>query len=163
MAQVRLGRFEIESGKLPDVCMRCGAPASTRVNRKFSWRPSELLSWDNPEKKITVPAPMCDRHRRHWAWSVYVNVAFIAFFVLLGVTVFSAAPITDDLNLRSNIQVGCFLGIFAMIPCWILIQIVLTIVSIKPGEITANSILLNGVSEEFVAAVERAREPSRKN
>jgi hypothetical protein len=42
MATVQLGRYECENGKLPRVCMRCGAAAEEFVSKDFSWHPSLL-------------------------------------------------------------------------------------------------------------------------
>jgi hypothetical protein len=43
MATVQLGRNECENGKLPPVCMCCGAGAEEFVSKQFVWHPS--LVW----------------------------------------------------------------------------------------------------------------------
>jgi hypothetical protein len=42
MATVQLGRYECENGKLPPVCMCCGAGAEEFVSKEFVWHPSLL-------------------------------------------------------------------------------------------------------------------------
>ena len=76
MATVRLGRFEVERGMLPQVCMACGAPAAVRKSKKFAWHPQWiyvlLLAGLLPliivaailTKRMTVAAPFCDDHKR---------------------------------------------------------------------------------------------------
>ncbi len=42
MTTIRLGRYEAETGRLPAVCMRCGAPAVVWKDKKFTWIPPWL-------------------------------------------------------------------------------------------------------------------------
>jgi hypothetical protein len=39
MARVRLGRSEAQQGRLPAVCICCGAPAEVYKPKQFNWHP----------------------------------------------------------------------------------------------------------------------------
>src|SRR5262245_33738720 len=86
MAEVRLGRFELERKAIPATCMRCGAPANHVVQRTFSWRRQELISIGNPLKKMTLGVPLCDRHRSLWSRRVAFNLAML--LLLIGIVLF---------------------------------------------------------------------------
>jgi hypothetical protein len=43
MVSITLDRLEVETGRLPAVCMRCGAPATGYVSEEFSGRPRRRL------------------------------------------------------------------------------------------------------------------------
>ena len=63
---------------LPPVCMACGAPATVRRNKQFSWQPQWvpilILGGLLPylivslilTKRQRVETPLCDRHARYW-------------------------------------------------------------------------------------------------
>jgi uncharacterized paraquat-inducible protein A len=84
VAEVRLGRFEVEEGKLPFYCMRCGEPASIRRRKRFSWCPQWVLVlvvfFTLPgiivalilTKRMIVLAPLCANHRNHWRWRAHL-------------------------------------------------------------------------------------------
>jgi len=42
MATLRLGARPWDDAEMPDVCMRCGAPAEVRKQKTFSWHPGWL-------------------------------------------------------------------------------------------------------------------------
>src|SRR5262249_9663675 len=43
MATVRLERDEVDNDSLPDVCMVCGAEATLRKRKSFSWHPPWVI------------------------------------------------------------------------------------------------------------------------
>src|SRR5262249_54095806 len=101
MAQVKMDVRDAD-GRLPDVCMCCGEPATTTKERKMSWVPPWVgVTWlaGGPilyiiiaaimTKRATVQVPLCDDHEGHWfkrnliAWGSFAALAFIAGPALL--------------------------------------------------------------------------------
>src|SRR5579884_2302584 len=95
MAQLRLSRHDVERERLPQqLCMRCGEPATFTKTRKFSWYPSwvylliliHLLVFIIVAaiitKRMTVPVPLCDKHRYQFLRPTLLGVA--ALLLLLG-------------------------------------------------------------------------------
>jgi hypothetical protein len=80
MAVIRLEGRGNEQYDLPEVCMKCGAPAAVRKRKTFSWYPPWvallLLAGLLPfiivalilTKRRTVDAPLCEDHTNHWLW-----------------------------------------------------------------------------------------------
>jgi hypothetical protein len=93
MADVRFSRAEAEGGQLPRVCLRCGAPATEDVAKKFSTDDAHLPAPFGPEigaagcllfplwalaalaklaswataRTMTVRAPLCHKHAHGWS------------------------------------------------------------------------------------------------
>src|SRR5437588_10198119 len=78
MSTLHLSRSEAEQGEFPSLCLRCGAPATQYDKKNFAWHPQWvyilILFGLLPmiivalvlTKRMTVRAPFCDRHRKHW-------------------------------------------------------------------------------------------------
>src|SRR5262249_6525040 len=78
---VRMTYYEVE-GALPDVCMKCGAPAATRKRKQFAWYPQWVFDVLGRNifvgllpfaivalvhtKRMAVSMPFCARHRNYW-------------------------------------------------------------------------------------------------
>ncbi len=74
MATIRLPLDAALKGKLPHVCLRCGAPAKELVTREF-WVSPFSYSTRNilgaaaeivMTKPITLRLPLCADHKNHW-------------------------------------------------------------------------------------------------
>src|SRR5947209_3408531 len=96
MAVIRLGRYTGEEDDLPDVCMKCGAPATLRKRKQLSWYPRwvyflllvHILVFAivalATTKRRTVSAPLCDEHKNHWMWrQLVVFLGFAAVVILI--------------------------------------------------------------------------------
>ncbi len=83
MAEVHISRIDAEKGgRLPAICMKCGAPAITEVTTKYSTDPNplppeawiilklvRLITWSSA-KKMAVQTPLCHKHAHQWiTWS----------------------------------------------------------------------------------------------
>jgi hypothetical protein len=92
VAEVQLCRAEAEGDGLPPICMQCGAPATTKVPKKYSNDSVELLPPAGPEAGLigcllfplwlviaiikliswstavtmTVRTPLCHKHSHGW-------------------------------------------------------------------------------------------------
>ena len=100
MAEVELSREDAQSGELPAICMKCGEPATTVIDKNYTTDQVhavpppdalgclilgpilgllKLFSWSNA-KTMTVRTPLCEKHSKGW----------------LTAANFTAKTITDD-------------------------------------------------------------------
>jgi len=147
MASVRLGRQQAETGDLPAVCMRCGQPTEMWIPRQFSARKDYL------ERRMLVLVPACDRHRNRWRTRVRVNWGTLACLILI-MGVLIASPVAFQMPL------WIFLGVGAV--SWLIFNIIYGQLLIRATEITDHTINLQGVSKEFIEALERKKTADRQ-
>jgi hypothetical protein len=173
MARIRLRRYEAREGDLPDVCMRCGADATTTRVKGFSWHPgwvnllilAGLLPWAIVAivltKRMRVRAPLCAHHRNHWLWRAWVIYGGLAAAVLLGIgaIVLVAALSNQRGRGRGDDLAGLIcVSVAGVGLAWLVTAAVVQMTGIRPTEITDRSITLTGVSPEFVDAVREERQ-----
>jgi hypothetical protein len=154
MASVRLDFYDLDDDALPDVCMKCGAPAVTRNQKTFSWHPSWalvlLLLGLLPyviaalilTKRRRVSIPFCETHKNHWLWRVLFALGSLAVPLLL----FAAGVAADSAGLAVA-------GVLSAI-VWLIAVAVVFNTAINVVEITDDSIKLRNVGGEFVRAYE---------
>jgi len=160
MAKVRLGRFEAEEGRVPRVCMRCGAPATTQRERNFRWTPpwigvlifAGLLPYiivaRIMEKRMRVVVPLCEVHQHHWRVRAWIAGGVFVGVVGLGIlTVVAMSGNSDTIG-----GMLCGLTMLALFG-WFVALVVCQETAIHPSEITDYSITLKRVSPMFVEAV----------
>lgn len=135
-------------GHLPMVCMRCGAPATVVETRIMKWYPFMASFY---ERKARLCAPLCAPHRNHWTkrtvatWIAGICIA--GFFVG---TIFATDRIHGSIfTLTDATAFGFCIAIVTAI-------VAIERSAIRPREITRTHILLSGVCEAFVDAVENA-------
>jgi hypothetical protein len=170
MATIRLGRYTSEAEDLPDVCMRCGAPTTLRVKKKFNWFPRWLyflllfglvsllallpymILWRVLNKQQTVSAPLCAAHRRHWFWrNLTVYLGLLGWLGLLVV----AFVVSENARWGQIEPIGTVWVVFALsLLAWAVVTPWLQLTAIRATKITDRSITLAGVAEEFVRAYE---------
>ncbi len=157
MATTRLSVYEVERKLLPELCMRCGEPATVQKNRTFSWYPpwvavTVLLS---PvifiivaavlTKRMKVSVPLCDAHKSHW--SIRVIIILLSFVALLALVAMDIALSQSEyVNILIIATVVAGLG-------WLVLIAVLQSTSMRPTEITDRRISLRGVAKSFADAV----------
>jgi hypothetical protein len=168
MAKIRLD-LEEAAGRLPDVCMRCGKDATVSKWRNMSWYPP----WVNIlavaallpaaivamilTKKASVKAPFCDQHKGHWfnrsllMWGTFFLFGGIGFAVLL----IGAGAAKNG---RDSAMPFVCMGDLFLVVAWLTIVVVIQSTAIRPKEITDEEIVLAGVCDEFVDAVEEAKQ-----
>jgi hypothetical protein len=166
MATIKLGRYEVERRDLPNLCMRCAAPATTRRDRTFAWYPPWVLIFILVAllvavilaavltKRMRVSVPLCDQHRNHWLnRSLFIGLGFLLVVALaIGAGVLSA-----NVNSDAVIGITWLLVALAFIG-WLLGLVVAQSTAIRPTEITDRSITLTGVAQEFADTVMDERE-----
>jgi hypothetical protein len=171
MAEIRLDLQEA-NGDLPAVCMACGAPATTVTAKRLVWWPrwTYLLLLIHPmvwvivamivARRAPVRAPFCGRHKSHWfhrsllMWGVGA-VTIVATSVLF---VFSATLEFQDgrRNFSPLTSALCVVGGAGLLIVWLVIIIVVHTATIRPKVITKSEMVLKGVAEAFVQAVQEA-------
>jgi hypothetical protein len=162
MAEVRLGRYEVEDYELPRVCMTCGARAVGYQLRRFRWVPSwtligiffgllpyflinELLA-----KRMPVWVPYCEDHERPPIWPTLVILGSLCglLVIVVGLCVL--------LNGTNGLPVVFTLGAVGFL-VWVFASVAISSPTIRPTEITDRSITLKGVSEKFINALKADR------
>jgi hypothetical protein len=169
MAQIRLGRFEVEGRQLPRICVRCGAPAAILLNKNFAWQPYWVfllflagvfsLIGLVPfvivavifTKRMRVAVPFCGRHRGYWR---KLNVLGFGGVAAAALFVFAVSYLTfhRDQNGSDFTSWLCVTG-FSLVIVWLVGFAVMWSNSIRATDISDHSITLTGVSSGFVQAV----------
>jgi hypothetical protein len=166
MAVVRLTRVESENGKLPNVCMRCGAPADLYVQKRFSWRPSwvfilllvNLLVYLVValilEKRMKLRAPMCRAHQNHWMKRLIFNLIFGVVVLCSFVSIFVVPSALGLGRGQEDAIVGWICGgTLVLLLGWLVANIIIEQFMIRPEEITDRDMRLKGVHESFREAL----------
>ena len=170
MATVRLERDEVDNDSLPDVCMVCGAEATLRKRKSFSWHPPWVILlilislWPYIivalilTKRMTVRAPLCEQHKNHWAWRTAFILGGFLVFLLLGVV--SVMVLSNQANQGgADEAIGgllCFGTVISGL-VWLIAAAIIHSLGIRPTEITDRTITLVHVSPAFVEALEMVR------
>jgi NADH:ubiquinone oxidoreductase subunit 6 (subunit J) len=166
MATVYLEEDRRGDYDLPDVCMKCGAPATVWKPRSFAWHPpwifvlilAGLLVYVIVALVLTkrkrLDIPLCDAHKAHWLWRQLVVVGGLLVLLAVGflamILLSDSRPNSDEATIGGILCGGTVLGLLA----WLVLAVVLQTTTIRPREITDDSITLQGVSPEFVQAYE---------
>ncbi|WP_020475928.1 Coa1/Tim21 domain-containing protein [Zavarzinella formosa] len=169
MAKVTLTEYECRKNLLPDVCMKCGEPADTRVKRNFSWYPPWVMVLVLAgvlvaaivalilTKKMSVRAPMCDLHKDHWSkrtmWTL-ITFGILAVLGIGGIVILGA--VENGPNKDSFTGLICGGGVFGLL-AWLILVVIFQSTMIKPTLITDKKITLVKVHPEFVRALEDDR------
>jgi hypothetical protein len=167
MADLRLESFKGGMSELPDVCMVCGAPATLRKRKKFSWFPPWIwillfCSW-LPflivalvlTKRRTIDVPLCEEHKNHWLWRQLLVYGSLFGVILVGVV---AGIAMNENEKGGDVPLSDFLcgGTVILLIVWVILAVVVQVTSIRVKEITDRNIKLSGVAPEFVEAYEQA-------
>ena len=164
MARIRLLVREAD-GELPMVCMRCGEPATVVKTKNMAWCPPwvpvlilagvivYIIVAIILTKRARLQAPLCDEHKGHWLYRQLI--IWGTFLPLLVIGIAAVVGISNAPNQVRNILCPFFGigGLVALIAGVVLLAVAQS-TAIRPKEITDREILLEGVADEFVQAVE---------
>src|SRR5437879_875493 len=176
MAAIQLTRREAETGDLPNVCMRCGAPATVQTRRAFVSHPfwvyvllplgylPYVIVAAVLTQRVRCYTYFCPRHKNHWL----IRAVFIwgGLVVLLALMVGSFALVfamerqlgqSTTNQLVGLVCVGSFMLLFA----WLMSIPLSQLTAIHPDNVTDRRLILKGVSPLFVQAVQDYRERLR--
>jgi hypothetical protein len=163
MADIRLGRYEVEHYDPPSVCIRCGAPSVVCKDHRFQWSPPWVyillllgvlpyaIAASATMKRMTVSVPLCDRHKWHWGGRTAVVLLGLLAFILFMI---AAIAFGAELDLHPGVV---FVPVIVLFFAWIISAVFLATTTIRPREITDKSITLSGVSPDYIAALNEAR------
>jgi hypothetical protein len=170
MATVRLRQTD----EVPEVCLKCGAPATVVKPHTFSWHPQwatillagslcaggvavifiALIIAMTITKRRRMEVPFCDRHQHYWlirSTFVFGGLATILLMSSAGAVIVWRSP-QPDWPLF-----GCTMG--AVFLVWLITAALIQAHSIQALEITDKSIRLGRVAREFVQALKASRPP----
>ena len=165
MADVRLDFYDLDDDALPDVCMRCDAPAVARPVKTFMWLPywARLIPFGVAfMKRRRVPIPLCERHKNHWTIRYLIGFGGLGAFLFLQFCGISLLVASADGGPHGPLEI---LGMTVLAVggvvflAWLVTMIVLGVTQINVFEITDDSIVLTNVSREFADAY---REQTRR-
>ena len=165
MDWVTLTKEQVERDALPPVCMKCGEPATCRVNTSFSHTP-EWVGWlyfafilpgmigeQFFGKEMRVSCPFCQKHRNHWSvlnWTA--GVGWLVGGLLFAGAGFGIGSIFTA-SLKDAPYIGIAVGAGIGILSWIGVLIYLATTRIDATKVTKDSITLNRVADGFSRAV----------
>jgi hypothetical protein len=182
MATIRLFRDELEEGRLPRVCMRCGAPACVFRRKRFAWGPGWVMALicvgalcSGPLlvvalfilvpvflRTMAVPVPLCAAHRHHWR---ALNILIVGGLSVFGLLVFTAIVLgltgTGRGDWRTDLAGPLAVGAVLFLVCLLFPAAFLQTQTIRTVEITPEGIRLANVSREFARALDDALRESR--
>jgi hypothetical protein len=172
MATIRLGRYEVEEYPMPPVCAKCGARAVVAPDKRFAWSPPWLavlillgalglllyiILALSLTRRMTVPLPLCERHRDYWRNRRLFIWGGLAVVVLFGIAAIALGIVLDDRGITDSAILVTILSTVGLFVAWLISAAVVQNVSIRCNEITDRAITVTGLSDEFVDAVREAR------
>jgi MFS family permease len=175
MAGIRLEREEVDD--LPHVCMKCGEPATHVYAKTFSWGPGWVMLLlaigaicSGPLflialilipvflRRMLVPTPLCERHRRPWRAMRVVLYGGLGILAMMITTIVVAVLVLDRHDPRMEYVGFGALGAFAFFMAFLFTAAILQLNTIRPEEITHEDIYLTNLHKSFVQAVKDRRQ-----
>jgi hypothetical protein len=172
MPSITLSKYECSRSLLPDVCVVCGAPATTRKARNFSWHPGwvwvlilinlivVLIVALILTKRMSVRLPVCDQHEGYWRRRTWFYTLPTLAILLLGigalVYLWSQPP-----GVKDELTGWLCGGSLVLLVAWIVVAAIVQATGIRATEITDRTMTLAGLHEEFVGAVREDRARAR--
>jgi hypothetical protein len=173
MAHVVITREEAESeGKLPAVCMCCGAPATVWVTRRLMLKPPRYNQVELAEVAIfkaihalsTSPyvrlrTSFCDQHRHYWTIKLIVLLGGMAmFFAAMFVTAVVALIATINrpkphTGLAAMAVIIALSGLFG----WVIPLLIVWRNPIRALGMDQGLIIVDNVSDSYANAVQATR------
>jgi hypothetical protein len=123
---------------LPHVCVRCGHPSDTFVEKKFAWWPT----W----QRMSVKLPVCNRHRNPWlAHQLFAAVMLVYLVVGAAAALLLWTMAEKERGAGVGILIGWAVGALFFMALLFLMRRR----TILPRRITADEITLWGVCRNF--------------
>jgi hypothetical protein len=168
MATLRLGRYEVAQYDLPPFCAKCGRKAAVSPDKTFAWSPgwlAFLILLGLPglilyiivavvlTKRMTVPLPLCERHRNYWRNRAILVYGGLVAMLVLGVLGFIAAALLHEEGSGDSAFLIAGVGTGGLFVVWVFTAAIVVSGGIRSAEITERSITLSGLSRDFVDEV----------
>jgi hypothetical protein len=163
------GHKERVTMPLPHVCVRCGHPSDTYVEKKFAWWPAwsyvlmilSPLGWALVVmlfliQRMTVRLPVCNRHRNPWLrMQLFAGAMLIYLLVVPFVAIWLSVLAENHWGKGNPVSMTLLVGWFAGLPILCVLAFLLRRWTILPSRITADEITLWGVCRNFADRVGR--------
>jgi hypothetical protein len=172
VAEVYLLLDEAGEGKVPPVCVCCGAPAAVTKNHTafvglgglpFIVIPLLIVFVFQRATSIRLCLPFCSWHRNYWLWRRVINFGSFALMIVLvlGTYFLDLASQAGSASRQGDSWAGalCMLGL-ALPVVWLIAYLIHCRVGVRVANYTTESVTLEGVCEEFAAAVPVFRRPT---
>jgi hypothetical protein len=177
MVTVQLTREETALGKLPLICMRCGAPAERLIQNRFSkWSmwivlilfplcgPIALLFVAAHAPAMTVHAPVCLRHQNHWFKRRLLNCLLsLSIFWIIIANLMLPTFLKSRGWRRADVETGLGVLVLLLIIGWFILIAVLDAVMIGAESIDRHGITLRNVHPSFGDALLQQRTDRRNS
>ncbi|MBL8796341.1 MAG: hypothetical protein JNM56_20755 [Planctomycetia bacterium] len=169
MPTIEFSGREIAQGSLPPLCMRCGKKATAQVEKLFEVQgDADEITTRSPvgftmgfiqsfgRPKLCLRAPFCAAHRGHWR---RVKLLIVAGLVPVLLCLFSLAIVMVRWKDYADTTPGAVHGIAFLVLLfgWALLSVLVYETSLHPTVVEANRLVLKGVSDGFIRAVEQQR------
>ena len=174
MASVQLTKRDIDNERLPGVCMCCSSAATVSRNHTFFWQPMDanatqiaavilrlagiILIRFSDKRSMTVPVPLCDRHKYTFRWHAVLQYGGLLLLLLLSflfiLAVVNGPDSMDEIrgvppDGRKTVTAIAGSLCFLEPIVWLAALVIYSWLSIRATEITDDSITLTNVSREF--------------
>jgi hypothetical protein len=146
-----LDRRDAQAGRLPSICVRCGANAVGQIPLLLTCRPPPIGPWLGRPDLVTASmwAPVCGVHGEHWNRMRWCR---IGFFV---------AAMVAMIGLWIVYFLGLLRGLpFALLPLWIAVMLLWYVADrivrrfpVRAVDIDGDAITLVGVAPAFAKAI----------
>lgn len=172
MASVALNRADAKSGRLPPLCLYCGAPADGRIFKVLCrippWAfplclvlpPFGILIVNYLTKRASIRAPLCPEHQGHWRWRSWtIWGSFAAVLVLEGLlTMFWIFTPNDGSRPYQALAQFTFMMHLLLIVAWVTLALLVSFSAIRATRVTRETIVLTNVSALFAAELSEGSE-----
>jgi hypothetical protein len=180
MSDVKLSSAEVD-GKLPRVCMVCGAGASVTVTKQFTWNPVQggtgiavgpmastlgQVAALATSRWLKVQTPLCSRHKHYWRaewWALGLGCGPAVVLVLVMVIAAVVLSVTRRDNLIPWVVFPLVAVVFGLVIFTMIRLLVMRLRSIHALGMTEDDITLTNVADEFVEAVKEQRRKGKAN
>jgi hypothetical protein len=169
VAKVKISARECRRGMLPQVCAKCGDPTSETVRRKFQWFPPiayiAILAGLLPfaiialvlTKRLEADMPMCEKHKKDWAWRQWFVVGGLLLLLVGGIGAFAFAASQQQGPNDGTVGFVCLGSAIALL-VFLIPAAFINNAAIRPTEITDKGMTLINVHRDFIAELEEDRD-----
>jgi hypothetical protein len=168
LASVDLSLVEACGGLAPPICVCCGAPAAARKNHTAYVGLAGLPFMVFPlwviihATRIQLCLPFCSRHSNYWLWRRCINLGSLALMIVVVVALCVLQPASQPVKASRQADSGlgwlCILALVLPV-VWLIAYAIHCQVNIRVTRHNKEALRLEGVCDEFVAAVKAARVP----
>lgn len=172
MPELSISRKQATEGRLPKLCVECGARATKVQKKSFSCNPPNavlgvtallvyvaLFGFMN--KQMTICMPFCEKHQNHWKWRArftWVGLFLVCFLGLAALLLFASKA--DNPQGGSSFLSGFACMAFSCVGLvWLAGTFLFNYSSIRPTEISEDTVTLAHVCQPFIDAVWKQPEP----